>query len=76
MLRWRRLHSGAAAGGTGVDVAVVEVRVSRGRKRGGRRFRYDELDSETEERLANFGFTEDGVNELPCQGVKTWMSGF
>ena len=44
---------------------------SRGGRHGGQQF-YDEMDSEMEERMANFGFTEDDVNELLCQGVKPW----
>lgn len=41
-------------------------------RRGGRLDQYDEMDSEVEERMANFGFTEDEVMELLCQGVKPW----
>ena len=53
-------------------------RRGRGKGKGGRRGRrldlnkYDEMDSEVEERMANFGFTEDEVMELACQGVKPW----
>jgi hypothetical protein len=51
-----------------------------GKGEGGRRGRrldleldqYDEMDSEADERMANFGFTEDDVMELACQGVKPW----
>jgi hypothetical protein len=51
-----------------------------GKGEGGRRGRrldleldqYDEMDSEADERMANFGFTEDEVMELACQGVKPW----
>jgi hypothetical protein len=45
-----------------------------GGRRGGRRFQDDEVDEdpEIEERMANFGFTEDDVMELLCQGVKPW----
>jgi hypothetical protein len=49
---------------------------SRGKGRGGRRGRrieeYDEFDSDEDERMANFGFTEDDMMELACQGVKPW----
>jgi hypothetical protein len=32
----------------------------------------DEIKAEMEERMANFGFTEDEIMELACQGVKPW----
>lgn len=35
-------------------------------------FQEKQLESELEERTANFGFTEDEVFELLCQGVKPW----
>jgi hypothetical protein len=45
----------------------------RGGSRGGRLDQYDEeLESEVQERMDNFGFTEDEVDELLCQGVKPW----
>jgi hypothetical protein len=44
----------------------------RGGSRGSRIDRYDEMESEAQEREENFGFTEDEVNELLCQGVKPW----
>ena len=48
----------------------------RGKGRGGRPERrideYDEFDSEDDERMANFGFTQDDMMELACQGVKPW----
>lgn len=51
-------------------------RRGRGKGRGEMRVRrveeYDEFDSEMEERMANFGFTDDDVMELACQGVKPW----
>jgi hypothetical protein len=49
---------------------------SRGKGRGGRHERrieeYDEFDSDEDERMANFGFTQDDMMELACQGVKPW----
>ncbi len=52
------------------------IRRGRGKGRGGRRGRrveeYDEFDSESDERMANLGFTEDDVMELAMQGVKPW----
>ena len=30
------------------------------------------IQTEMEERMANFGFTEDEIMELACQGVKPW----
>ncbi|KAH9954655.1 hypothetical protein BC827DRAFT_1241630 [Russula dissimulans] len=56
-------------------------RRGRGKGRGGKRkvrptraIDFDDFDpdSEVEERMANFGFTEDEVMELLCQGVKPW----
>lgn len=51
-------------------------RRGRGKGRGGRRGRrvaeYNGFDSEDDERMANFGFTEDDMMELACQGVKPW----
>jgi len=51
-------------------------RRGRGRGRGGRRGRrieeYDEFNSEEDERMDNFGFTQDDMMELACQGVKPW----
>jgi hypothetical protein len=51
-------------------------RRGRGGGRGGRREsrvgRYDEFESEVEERMGNFGFTEDEMSDLLCQGVKPW----
>ena len=45
-----------------------------GRGRRGRRWleQNDESDSEAQERRDNYGFTEDDVLELLCQGVKPW----
>jgi len=43
-----------------------------GLHRGGRHSGLDLDDEETEERMENFGFTEDEVQELLCQGVKPW----
>ena len=47
-----------------------------GKGRGGGREnrvdRYDEFESEAKERMDNFGFTEDEMMELLCQGVKPW----
>jgi hypothetical protein len=48
---------------------------ARGGMEGGRgkRFdKYDEFDSEEDERMANFGFTEGDLMELACQGIKPW----
>jgi hypothetical protein len=45
---------------------------SRGGRRGGRLDQYDELESEAQERMDNFGFTEDETMELLSQGVKPW----
>ena len=51
-------------------------RRGRGKGKGGRRERriveYDEFDPEEDERMANFGFTQDDMMELACQGVKPW----
>ncbi len=49
----------------------------KGKGRGGRHeryigSRYEEFPWEEEERMANFGFTEDDVMELAMQGVKPW----
>jgi len=45
----------------------------RGERRKGRDIDLDYgSDVEVEERMANFGFTEDDVMELLCQGVKPW----
>ena len=51
-------------------------RRGRGKGRGGRRGRqideYDEFDSEEDERMENFGFTQDDIMELAMQGVRPW----
>ena len=44
----------------------------RGGRRGGRLDRYDEFNSEAQERMGNYGFTEEDELELLCQGVKPW----
>ena len=43
-----------------------------GGRRGGRLDRYDEFNSEAQERMGNYGFTEDDELELLCQGVNPW----
>ncbi|KAH9983249.1 hypothetical protein BJV74DRAFT_851408 [Russula compacta] len=55
----RGRNEGPSRGGRG--------RTGRGKGKRGRRG-----ESEMEERMANFGFTEDEVSELLCQGVKPW----
>ena len=51
----------------------VQHRGGRKGGRGRRRFeQYDEFDSEAQERMDNYGFTEDEVMELLSQGVKPW----